>query len=395
MKVALFTDSDAFAGTERHMLELADGLVGDGLRPAVVCPSPSPLAQRAERAGHRVIEIQKRGALDWRAVRALRRLLRDGELDVLHAHNGRTHLLAAAAVTAAGRGAVVATQHFISPERVNRRGVKGMMARFLHRWASRRTGGLIAISNSVASAIVERADFPPDRMAVVPNGIASPDLSLLAAPAAVRAELGLGPEAPLLVCAARLEVEKDVDVLIDAMQHVTRVHPGALCIIAGDGSQRGELESQIRSAGLSNSVRLLGHRSDVMALVRAADVFVLPSRAEPFGLVLLEAMALARPVIATAAGGPAEIIIDAQTGLLVPPRDAVALADAIHRLLSDPPLRERLSQAGRSRYESCYTAGRMSQATAAVYRRAFELARGQSGSTARALVKKEEPCASC
>jgi glycosyltransferase involved in cell wall biosynthesis len=373
MNVALFTDSDAFAGTERHMLELAEGLVGEGLRPAVACPARSPLASLAGRAGHQVIEIEKRGALDFRAVMALRRLLREGELDLIHSHNGRTHLISTLAAVAAGRGAIVTTQHFIAPGRVGRRGLAAKAAKTLHGWASRRTGGLIAVSTAVSRAVLERGDFPAELVAVIPNGIAAVDLGLMPLPEIVREKLGVAVKAPLLVCAARLEPEKDIDILITAMKQVVAVHPDAVCIIAGGGSLRDVLEAQVRSAGLSNSVRLLGHRRDVIALMRAADVFVLPSRAEPFGLVLLEAMGLACPVIATNAGGPAEIVVDGETGLLVPPRDPQVLAEKIKQLLDNPEDREALGQASLRRFEACYTASRMAKATAAVYRRAYDM----------------------
>ena len=119
------------------------------------------------------------------------------------------------------------------------------------------------------------------------------------------------------------------------MPAVLAVSPGSVCVIAGEGSQRETLEVRIETLGLRESVRLAGFCRDVLSLVNAADVFVLPSLAEPFGLVVIEAMSLAKPVVATRAGGPIEIIEHGLTGLLVPPANPAGLAEGINRLLLD------------------------------------------------------------
>ena len=112
---------------------------------------------------------------------------------------------------------------------------------------------------------------------------------------------------------------------------------------------------------------LLGFRSDVSALMAACDIIVLPAPAEPFGLVLIEAMALGKPVIAAAAGGPLEIVADGETGLLFEPGNAESLSSAIRRLLADPDLRRRMGIAGRKRYAQKFTARRMAENMQKVY----------------------------
>ena len=128
------------------------------------------------------------------------------------------------------------------------------------------------------------------------------------------------------------------------------------------------LQGQIDAANLQNRVRLLGFRDDVHAVVAAADLFVLPSLAEPFGLVLLEAMALSRPVVATAAGGPLEIVAEPRTGRLVPPADAAALATAMREILADPDAAAATGRAGRLRFERHFTRRNMAEKTLGVYR---------------------------
>src|SRR3954469_3982523 len=123
MKVILFTDADVFAGTERHMLDLATGLRALGVAVTIACQRPGALAQRAEAADIPVMAIPKIGNIDRNAIHVLARLLSSGEADLIHAHNGRTHIAAAFAVRKAGSGKCVATQHFLAPARTTRTGI--------------------------------------------------------------------------------------------------------------------------------------------------------------------------------------------------------------------------------------------------------------------------------
>jgi glycosyltransferase involved in cell wall biosynthesis len=366
MKVALFTDSDVFAGTERHMLDLAFGLRAAGVNVRLACPRPSALAERA--GGLPVVEIQNRGLLDHAAIRTLVALLKTGAIDLVHAHNGRTALLAAAAVKLAGCGRAVATQHFLEPNRLSRRGLKALFSRVAHRWVNQQTSRFIAISQAARTAMLARGDGTESTVSVVPNGMPLPDLAQLAAPQIIRAALGVPPEATLIVSVARLEREKSVATLVAAMKGVARADPSAVCVIAGEGSQEAALRAQISGSELGDAVKLIGFRTDALALMNAADIFVLPSPNEPFGLVLIEAMSLGKPVIATRAGGPLEIVADGETGLLVAPSAAEELGRAILSLVRDADLRRRMGAAGRVRFLENFTVERMTNATIAAYK---------------------------
>ena len=133
MRVLIYNDSDVFAGTERHIAELFEAFTRLGVDVSVACPDPSPVADRARRCGVPVIAVPKKGFLDTLAVRTLRRLLRSGEVDIVHAHNGRTALAASLAVRLAGRGRCVVTQHFLTPSHAGRSGLKGMLSRIATR----------------------------------------------------------------------------------------------------------------------------------------------------------------------------------------------------------------------------------------------------------------------
>ena len=373
-RVLLLTDADVFAGTERHMLDLTVSLRTAGIDVVVGCPAPSPLAKWTMAAGVEAISLAKRGPVGLGVIWRLRQLLRSERVGVIHAHNGRTLLQATVALRLAGRGRVVFTQHFLRPNRLGRTGVRKILAGRVHGWVGRQVAGFVAISAAVRDQMLARGDCSAGDVTTVPNGIADPFRGALRPAADVRHEMSVPPEACLLVCAARLESEKGLHTLVDAIRAFALSTP-LYCIIAGDGVQRESVQRLIDAANLGGRVRLLGFREDVHSLIAAADVFVLPSPNEPFGLVLVEAMALRRPVVACRNGGPTGIVVDGETGLLVPPNDGAAMGAALSRLAVNAGLRQRMGEAGRQRFEQQFTADRMAAAMVRVYRRAIGGAR--------------------
>lgn len=168
---------------------------------------------------------------------------------------------------------------------------------------------------------------------------------------------------------AALVAHKGQKHLIDAAPLVIKQVPDTHFVILGEGELRPALERQIKEMHLEKHVLLPGFRSDVLSLLKAFDIFVMSSVTEGLGTSLLDAMAAARPIVATRAGGIPEVVIDEETGLLVPARDHERLANAIVRLLKDPGLRQRLAQAGSSRVRAEFSVDRMVDQTLALYRR--------------------------
>lgn len=369
LKVALFTDSDVFAGTERHILDLAVALKRQGREVMVACPALGVLAQRAGEEGIQVMAVEKGGPMDVLAIWRLAKALRVSAVDRVHAHNGRTTLIAVLARLLAGRGEVVVTQHFIEPSRTSAKGLKKHLKHLLHRLLNRRVAKIIAISEAVAEGIRRRGEARAKQVAKVWNGIRDPAAAARHHPLGGGAP-GRSSGAGLLLCAARLEPEKGHDVLMDALQRLKGRQAAWQCLLAGDGGQRTKLERQVRESGLEDRVVFLGFRDDVSDLMANADVLVLTAAAEPFGLVLLEAMALGKPVVAMAAGGPLEIVEHDTTGFLTPPGDASALAQVLLDLLNDAELRETMGRKGRERYLAHFTAERMARETWQVYEEA-------------------------
>jgi len=200
----------------------------------------------------------------------------------------------------------------------------------------RRCDHLVGNTRDITRWIVAQG-WPAERAHHLPNFVA--DLAG-AAPAA------LPGAPPRLLAMGRLHRNKGFDVAIRALALL----PGAHLAIAGEGPERAALAALAREAGVAERVAFLGWRSDVGALLAAADVFVCSSRHEPLGNIVLEAWSAARPVVAAAAEGPRELIADGETGLLVPPDAPEALAAAIGALLADPARAARLAAAGRALY---------------------------------------------
>lgn len=365
MTVFLYTDADVFAGTERHILTLASALRRSGVKSSVICPGNSPLAEKCREQDIEAIPVEKRGLWDNYAIQAIKRLIAEGEPAIVHAHNGRCLLNAALATR--GRSPLVFTQHFLQPNHTIQTGLKGLIYTMVHSWVNRRVNAFIAVSQVAANLMMAREGIDSSRVYVIPNGIDPVSHDELTDSDAVRSALSLPPGVPLVLSLARLEAEKGIENLVEAAYLLKQGGREVCIIVAGDGSLRGPLEQKISDINLDN-IRLIGFHDDALALVSNCDIFILPSPAEPFGLVLLEAMALRKPVIAVNAGGPAEIIVNGETGLLAPSGSPQDLAMAIEKLLSDTDARSRLGEAGYRRFLKHYTATAMAAKTIEVYR---------------------------
>jgi glycosyltransferase involved in cell wall biosynthesis len=177
---------------------------------------------------------------------------------------------------------------------------------------------------------------------------------------AVRHELGIPTTAPVIGIVGHIQAWKGQDLVVQAMAQLRTRHPDLRCLIVGGVHRQGaeyaeRMRTRIAAEGLQQQVILTGARRDVAACLDAMDVAIHSStNPEPFGRVLIEAMALGRPLIAPREGGPLEIVVDGETGILVPPRDAAALAAAIDRLVSDPDLRRRMGEAARARVDAVF-----------------------------------------
>ena len=234
------------------------------------------------------------------------------------------------------------------------------------RWKYSQVDCFLAISHAVRDRLV--ADGIPSRkVEIVHEGV---DVERAAAVPSgnVHAALFLPTRAPVVGNVGALVAQKNQHMLIDAAALVVRDVPDARFVILGEGELRSTLEDQIRQKHLERHVFLAGFRADVLELMKDFDVFALSSMQEGMCTSLVDAMAAAKPTVATSVGGVPEVVADGETGFLVAAKDHHALADRIVRLLKDEALRRRMGEAGLARARRLFTVERMVEATAAVYR---------------------------
>ncbi len=239
-------------------------------------------------------------------------------------------------------------------------------------WLGARAGGiirraphLIAVSEFVRQSAL-LFGVPSERVHTLPNTVTTEHLEGEIDRAGVRHEFGWHETDPLILSVGRLDPSKGHLPLIDAFARVKKTLPNARLVICGKSTQRDDYESvlreRVRELSLEADVVLAGQRTDVPRLMRAADVFSLPTEMEPFGLVFLEAMAAGVPVVASLSGAAPEIVLHDVTGLLSYPGDVQALTDHLVRLLSDPQLSREMGERGRDRLAQTFGRERITHA---------------------------------
>lgn len=334
-------------GGQRQTWLLALHLTRLGVRQMVVTGRTGELYRRLRRAGVPVHGCSWKAGIDPRALLGVFREARRRPA-VLHAHD--PHALAIAAIVTRALGLpLVVTRRATFP---------------LRRPAAwRRADRVVAISEAVRRRLLADG-IPADRIALVPSGIDLDDASS-ALPGGFRTRLALPTDSPLVATVAALTAEKGLDVLVSAASRLREQTPKIHWAVAGAGPLAPSLNRSAAELGVADVVHLLGHLDDPGALVAEADCYVMPSTSEAFGTSLLDAMALGRPIVASAVGGIPEVLGDA--GLTVPPSDPAALAAAVARVTGDAALAARLGTAARTRVERFSAAG-MARSMAAVYR---------------------------
>ena len=358
MKVAHLVISGDVAGGQLVALQLAHASRGRGDEALFVSPASGTFLDRAAAEGFET-HLADVGRLHRvGGARALARLLRDQRVDLLH-----THTLAAANAVgrvAAGRAGIPVVSH-LHIENYFRPATK-LLLRLADNITARRCAALVAVSEATRRAY-ERQGYPR-RIEVVYNGVELDGASA----GGLRAELGIPEGAPLVGEVGRLCDVKGQRELIEALATL----PDLRAVFVGADLEHGgayerELEQTAERLGVRDRVVFAGRLEDPGRLLGELDVLALPSWTEGLPLVVLEAMARRRAVVATPVGGTPEVVVDGETGLLVPPRDPEALAGALGRLLGDSELRTRMGDAGYERVRARFSADAMTGRMLAIY----------------------------
>jgi glycosyltransferase involved in cell wall biosynthesis len=294
-----------------------------------------------------------------RAVRSLHRVMRHTTFSLVHTHLAHANLYGRIAAGTAGLP-VTTTYHdtdydpevFLDNPSLQR--WKVALYRAVDRATVRRCARVVAVSSCVARSLQHRLALPTGRIEIIPNGIPASAVGYRdrTASARVRAELSIPTSTPMIVHVGRLTPQKgQLHTLALARELQDQ---DVVFVLVGDGPSRELLERKVAGSGLERRVRLVGGQADVMRYLHAADIFLLPSLHEGFGIAAVEAMASGLPVVAYRHGPLAEIILDGHTGILVEFGSIPGLATAVRALLANPQLRAQMGEAGRQRALSDY-----------------------------------------
>jgi glycosyltransferase involved in cell wall biosynthesis len=304
-----------------------------------------------------ISDVRMRNSVDLPAALRLAGLVREQRIDIVHAHVARDYILAALASRLSHRTPFVLTRHVLFP------------LKRLHRATLSGAARVIAVSNAVKESLERQKIFDPDRLVTIHNGV---DMGLFSGS---RSSSGSDLAKPLRVgMIGHIASIKGQEDFVRAAADVTSKRGDVRFIIIGedksrDNGNRRALERLISELGLSDRIELAGWQDDVARVLSTLDIMVSPSRSEPFGLVILEAMAAGVPVIATASEGAVEIIEDGSTGRLVPIGEPKRLASEIGQLLDQPDERRRLAENARRAVETRFSIAKMADAVEAEYLR--------------------------
>ena len=343
----LANSGDIIGGGQISLLGLLKRLNRGKYYPLVICPEEGSLFDElnkivVETKIVRMETIRNLNIFSWvRTVNKLIQLIKRREIDLIHSNGSRATIFG-------GIAARLTKTPLIWHVRIANS--DKLLDRLLARLASK----IIVISKAVSRRF-DWIEDKEDKIVLVYNGINlesfKPDVGIRK----VRGKISLSSETPLVVTVGRLDWYKGHKYLLEAAEKIVQTLPDARFLIVGDGGYRKRLENQVKQLNLDENVIFTGNRKDIPEILAGIDLFVLSSVSEGFGRAVAEAMACAKTVVATKAGGLSEVVEDGITGILVPPKNSIALAEAIIKLLKDKKKAENMGIAGRKRVEKLFS----------------------------------------
>lgn len=378
MRILHIAKSQHIAGAENYLFELLPRLVQRGyevhlmnlydLTTGEKSQSYETELERLQNAGVRIHRDSVRHKLDVASVPRIRKVVETVQPTVVHTHMPYADLFGAMAARWAGFGPIISSRHhdysFSWKEKT----------RFLSWYmvANRFLDGILPVSERVASLAVNHEGWDEANIQVIHHGCEEELVDHDESRAMLTEKFGIPSNSFVVGTVARLIHWKGHRYAVEALRQLLinehRVH----WLFIGDGPEREKLQNQAQKAEVSNNLHFLGHRNDVPQLLSGVDLMVHPTTGEAFGIVLIEAMAQGTPILASNTGAIPEIVVDGETGVLVPSRNANALAHEIELLKGDPQTRSDLGQLARKRYLTHFTPESMVDETIRAYQRVID-----------------------
>jgi glycosyltransferase involved in cell wall biosynthesis len=360
MKILHINTERTWRGGEQQTLYLLRSLIKRRISCHLVCQTRSPMAERAVNAGVKVFPISMHGEIDLAAGFRIRQLIRKFNYDIIHSHTSHAHSLAFLASIGTGVVRLVTRRVDFSIFRHSFLKLSGLKYRFMADY-------YIAISQKIKEVMV--ADGIPDRRIFVVHSGIDPQRFSSATGGDLLSEFGIKENQKVVINVAHLADHKGQEYLLRAIPRVLAKLPDTRFFIVGQGELLDKLREVASGLGLKKELIFTGFREDVADFYRIADLYVMSSVQEGLGTAVLDALALAKPVVATSAGGLSEIIHDGQTGRLVAPGDPEALAQGIVDMLSDTGRAASMAATGRQLVLQDFSVDAMAAKNIDVYRR--------------------------
>jgi len=361
------TGFENWGGTELHILNLSDQLQQRGYEVTIACRPGKWVESRAQQMGLATVPIRVLKQQDWQDFGPLRRLIREKQIDVLHVHWSTDVVVPGFAAVMEHVPVRILSRHMPYPFK-NRLGTYlYSQVLFTH---------LVTVSDSVRKTLL-KCGVPENRVDVIHHGTdVGKFIQTTRSAQDVRKELGIPVDSVAVGIVGRIAPEKGHKILMEAASILGDRYPISYVII-GDGPDSDLIKNMAKSLKIEDRVFFAGFRDDVNNAILAMDIVTVPSTwNEPCSAVVQQAMALNKPVVGTLAGGTPEMIVEGETGLLVPPSDAPALAEALGKLAGDAFLRKRLGAAGRERVEALFSLQVMTDKIEELYQSEYRNSRG-------------------
>lgn len=347
IRVLYVAENRSFGGSERGFSQLLTGLDPDRFQPYVAAHPGGQLGEAVRQAEVPFLPLDMARRLNLRDIGRLREFIRQNRIDVVHSMGSRADFTTRMAGRNLPSTAIVCTfAMFVEGYDVGR--LRKSVYRLADRWSSKYVTRFIAVSGAIKKKLIEERGITADRITVVHNGVEFDKYDPgLYEPADSRRSLGIPNDRKVVGTVGRLVFQKGYRYLLEAAQKVLSKDEQVIFVIVGSGEEEERLKSLAQSLGISEACAFVGPRFDIANVMSAFEIFVLSSVLEGLPRTVIEAMAMARPIVATDIDGVREELRHEETGILVPPADSGSLAEAILMLLADREKAMRLGQAAR------------------------------------------------
>lgn len=348
--------SDGFGGQELRILQECREMTRRGHRLTILCRPEAALREKGEEAGIRVVPVPIRSPADLVSVVSMARLFRGERVDIVNTHSGKDTWVASMAAKIAGVPLLLRTRHISLP-------VRRRPWNLVWYWPD----GYITTGEPIREHLIHEG-VPADRVVSIPTGVDGDRFSPAVSGDPIRRELEWTPGRRVISMIGVLRASKRLDLFLDVAAEISRTDRSLAFLIVGEGPKEPEIREKIRDLRLEDVVFLLGQRADIPEILAATDVVVTTSVKEGLPQVILQALAMERPVVASRVGAIPEVVVHEETGLLCPAADVGAFVAAVRRFLSDPALGRRLGEAGRRLVLENHSVSVMGDKTEAFYR---------------------------